>query len=315
MEQPAAPNAGRSNQEFRDSFVAAIYEASPDGILVVDKHDVIVSHNQRLFEVLGVSPAEIPGDHGGSLAGRADQPLLSRVVQKVRDPDGFVRQVKELYANPELDDHREVELKDGRTLERHSSALWGASRHYLGRVWFFRDISARKRAEEALREMSQTDPLTGVANRRHFFLRAGEELSRARRYGRDLSIVMLDLDHFKRVNDRWGHAAGDRVLKMLCVVCMRILRQADLMARVGGEEFAVVVPDTNLDGATLLAERVRLAVADQALAEGGDMIRVTLSAGVSALAPTDSTVDDVLKRADQALYSAKAAGRNRTEQA
>jgi GGDEF domain-containing protein len=123
MEQPAAPNAGQSNQEFRDSFVAAIYEASPDGILVVDKHDVIVSHNQR------------------------------------------------------------------------------------------------------------------------------------------------------------------RVLKMLCVVCMRILRQTDLMARVGGEEFAIVVPDTNLDGATLLAERVRLAVADQAQAEGGDMIRVTLSAGVSALAP------------------------------
>lgn len=307
----ATPGA-EIDREFEHSLITAIYEASPDGILVVDDREMIVAHNQRLFEVFGILPDDIPGDHGGVLASRPDWPLLSRVIQLVSDPVGFRWRVEELYANPRLEDKCEIALKDGRTLERHSRALWAEGGRYLGRVWFFRDISDHKRIQGELLEMSQRDPLTEVANRRCFDVRASTEFSRARRFGRDLSFAMLDIDHFKRINDRWGHATGDRVLKKLCEVVQSELREVDLLARVGGEEFAVLIPDTGLEGAFQLAERLRQCLITQELAEGGDIIRFTASFGVAALGPEDQSPDNVLKRADVALYEAKAAGRNCT---
>lgn len=301
--------------EFDRSLIAAIQEASPDGILVVNDRDMIVSHNQRLFDVFGIAHEAIPGDHGGQLAGMSDKPLLSRVLALVKDQESFLQRVHALYADPLLEDQCEVELIDGRTLERHSTALWGKHRQYLGRVWFFRDITARKQTEDALRQMSQRDPLTGVANRRYFFMRATEEFARARRFGRGLSFITVDIDWFKRVNDRWGHATGDRVLKNLCDCAQATLRQTDLFARIGGEEFAALLPDTDADGAFLLAERLRLSVAAQSVTEGGDSITYTISAGVVTLAPGDAAAEDALKRADIALYEAKGAGRNRTMRA
>lgn len=310
---PIRETDGASDQrEFDHSLIAAIHEASPDGILVVDAQGVIVSHNRRLFEVLGIAPEEIPGDHGGMLAERPDQLLLSRTLDLVKNRDSFLQRVQELYADPLLEDHCEVEMKDGRTIERHSTALWDTQHRYLGRVWFFRDITARKQVERELLEMSHTDPLTGAANRRYFFERAAVELARARRFGRELSLIMLDIDHFKRVNDRWGHAAGDKVLKNLCACAQGVLRQEDLLARVGGEEFAVLAPDTGPEGAFGLAERLRKNVAAQVVTEGGDAMTYTLSAGVATLASHDASVEAVLKRADEALYAAKNAGRNRT---
>jgi diguanylate cyclase (GGDEF)-like protein/PAS domain S-box-containing protein len=303
----------KSWQEFQASLLEAIYAASPDAILVVDERDIVVSHNDLLFDIFGIAPEEIPGSRDGSLAGRPDQPLLARVLDRVADPEDFLKRVKELYANPQLEDHCEIPLKDGRTLERHSRALWNAERHYLGRVWFFRDITAHKRTQRELLELSQSDPLTGVANRRCFFQRANEEFERARRFGRALSLVMLDIDHFKRVNDRWGHAAGDRVLRALCENCAQLLRKVDLLARVGGEEFAVLLPDTDLEGAWQLAERLRVGAAGRAVPEEGESIRFTVSAGVATLLPSDTLLEEVLRRADRALYEAKGAGRNRTQ--
>lgn len=309
------PRAAHDDQEFDRSLIVAIQEASPDGILVVNDQDMIVSHNQRLFDVLGIAPEEIPGDHRGQLKGMHDQHLLSRAIEQIKDRESFLQRVQALYADPMLEDQCEIELMDGRTLERHSRALWGEQRQYLGRVWFFRDISKRKRAEAALQLMSQRDPLTGVANRRYFFDRANEEFTRARRFGRSLTFIMLDIDWFKRVNDRWGHAAGDKVLNNLCGVAEATLRQIDLFARVGGEEFAVLLPDTDTEGAFLLAERLRQNVAAQGVAEGSDSITYTISAGVATLAPEDVAAESALKRADAALYQAKGAGRNRTMRA
>lgn len=300
------------NPDFQRSLITAIHEASPDGILVVDSRDIIVSHNRRLFEVLGMSPAELPGAAAGSLVGLPDGPLLEHVVGMVADREGFLRQVKALYADPQIEDHCEVVLKDGRTLERYSTALEDEVSGYLGRVWFFRDITVRKEVERALQQMSLCDPLTGVANRRHFFERATEEYDRARRYGRHLSFIMLDIDWFKQVNDRWGHAAGDSVLKAVCRCAHGVLRHIDMFARIGGEEFALLAPDTDIDGAFLVAERLRQHVAAQRIAEGSDTIGVTISLGVATLTAKDGSVDDVLKRADAALYAAKRAGRDRT---
>ena len=316
MNQVHEPCAEHDDPEFQRSLIAAIHEAAPDGILVVDDKSVIVSHNQRLFGVLGIDPRDIPGEHGSTLAGSPDRPLLQRALKIIKDPaESFLPRVRELYADPALEDHCEVELIDGRTLERHSRALRNESGRYLGRVWFFRDITAHKKVENDLRQISRIDPLTGAANRRQFFERAAEEFSRARRFGRDLSIIVMDIDWFKRVNDRWGHAAGDKVLTGVCEGACAVLRRVDLFARIGGEEFAVLVPDSDIDGAFQLAERVRQSVASRTVPEGADRISVTLSAGVAALAEQDGSIDDVLRRADAALYAAKEAGRDRAVRA
>ena len=308
---PATAGAG-IDREFERSLINAIYEASPDGILVVDDREMIVAHNQRFFEVFGISPDDIPGSHGKVLTAKPEWLLLARALELVADPQSFRRRVEELYANPRIEDKCEIAMKDGRTLERHSRALWGSGHRYLGRVWFFRDITEHKKIEEGLLEISQLDPLTGVANRRGFDQRANTEFLRARRFGRHLSFAMLDIDHFKRINDRWGHATGDRVLKKLCESIQSQLREVDLLARVGGEEFAVLIPDTGLEGAFQLAERLRQCVMAQVLTEGGDVIKFTASFGVAALGDGDQSPDEVLKRADVALYEAKAAGRNCT---
>lgn len=305
-----APDPARAfgQRDFERSLVETIVEACPDGILVVDGRGVIASHNLRLFEVFGIAPEEFPGGRDGDLSGQADAPLLSRVLDLVKDPEPFLQRVRELYADPTLDDLTEVEWHDGRTLERHSRSLWSPDGVCLGRVWFFRDITARKQVERTLKELSHRDPLTGVANRRHFFERADEEVSRSRRFGRPLSCIMFDIDHFKEINDRWGHAAGDRVLVDLCASLEPILRQEDVFARVGGEEFALLLPDTDGQGAFVLSERIR-----EKLAAGscGD-IRYAISAGVAELMPDDASAKRTLQRADVALYGAKDAGRNRT---
>lgn len=298
--------------EFDRSLIAGILEASPDGILVVDERGTIVSHNQRLFEVLGIAPEEVAPDKTHKLAGHPDRPLLARVLDVVRQRTPFLERVEELYANPEQEDHCEIELRDNRTLERHSRALWGAEHRYLGRVWFFRDITARKKVEAALLRMTQHDPLTGIANLRYFHQRAAEELSRARRRGTPLSVAMLDLDRFKALNDQWGHSVGDRVLQHFCTSAQGTLRQTDVFARIGGEEFAVLLPEADSRGAFIFAERLRKRIEAQGMAEGDEWINYTLSAGTADVQPSDQTVAETLKRADAALYAAKKAGRNRT---
>jgi GGDEF domain-containing protein len=217
-----------------------------------------VAHNRRLLDVFGIPPERLFGPGGGSLAGLSDRPLLAAVLELVAEPALFMERVAALYADPRLVDDCELALKDGRTLERHSRALYAADRQYLGRVWFFRDVSSRKRTEAALRELSRLDPLTGLANRREFFEVAKREFIRARRTGRALSFLMLDLDAFKRVNDDWGHATGDLVLKAVATCAAGALRAMDHFARIGGEEFVILAPDADGQAAFVLAERVRV---------------------------------------------------------
>jgi len=180
------------------------------------------------------------------------------------------------------------------------------------RVWFFRDVTHHKQIEAALRDLAEHDPLTGVANRRLFFLRATLELARVRRTQRPSALVSIDIDHFKRVNDLHGHAAGDEVLKMLSRRCSGLLREVDLFARVGGEEFAVLLPETTLAEARGLVDRLRDAVGEEFVEVDGQRIGCTFSAGVTALHP-DGDVDACLRRADDLLYRAKHLGRNRVE--
>lgn len=173
------------------------------------------------------------------------------------------------------------------------------------------DITERKSLERELRRLATLDPLTGTPNRRHFTTLAHQEIERSHRYDLPLSVIMLDVDYFKRVNDSWGHAIGDELLKALTATMAAELREVDVLGRMGGEEFAALLPQTNLEGAIQLAERLRAAVAALQLPviEGG--LQTTISLGVATRLDGETLFDHLLSRADRAMYQAKQSGRNR----
>lgn len=173
------------------------------------------------------------------------------------------------------------------------------------------DVTALKETEDTLRRLSLTDSLTGVSNRRHFIETAEREVERVQRYHRPLSMLMLDIDHFKRVNDTYGHHVGDEALKVFTAICQRTLRRNDLLGRMGGEEFAILLPETDAAGARRLAERIRHLVMHASVPAEGDVVRFTVSIGIASCRGGEHTVDTLLSCADEALYQAKHAGRNR----
>lgn len=172
-----------------------------------------------------------------------------------------------------------------------------------------------ERANEQLKAISLTDGLTQVANRRRFDEKLQAEWLRARRHQSPLSLLLLDIDHFKRVNDELGHLVGDDCLVSLAQLCAGELQRAgDLLARYGGEEFSVLLPSTSEEGAGRVAERLRMAIARTPVypTDGGAPVNLTVSIGVATLIPTDGGEPaELIQRADEALYAAKNAGRNR----
>jgi diguanylate cyclase (GGDEF)-like protein len=173
------------------------------------------------------------------------------------------------------------------------------------------DVTEIAGYEQKLREMNMRDGLTGVFNRRYLDHRLGMELERFRRYARPLSLLLLDIDLFKKVNDRFGHPCGDAVLKAVAGGLTAAVRKADLVARYGGEEFCCVLPETDLTGARVVAEKVREAVAAQEIEWEGQPVPVTISVGVAEAGPETSSAAELVARADARLYEAKRAGRNR----
>ncbi|MFO0694125.1 MAG: GGDEF domain-containing protein [Polyangiales bacterium] len=174
-------------------------------------------------------------------------------------------------------------------------------------------LARQRQAEIAM--LLRVDPLTGLANRRTIDATLAIEVARSKRSGIGFAIVMIDLDHFKRINDTHGHAAGDMVLVETGAAVRRNLREVDVAGRYGGEELILLLPDTDLRGARAVAERVRLAIAELTVGIGGaEVLHVTASAGCAAFAPeTNVDADEVVKSADAAMYRAKAKGRNRVE--
>jgi diguanylate cyclase (GGDEF)-like protein len=168
-----------------------------------------------------------------------------------------------------------------------------------------------KKAQVELHRLAATDFLTGIANHRRFSEAGEREIQRARRYGHSLAALMLDLDHFKKVNDTYGHAVGDKVLVAITAAIRKLLRDIDVFGRLGGEEFAILLPETDLAGGRTTAERLRAAIAETAIDAGTAVLKVTISIGITLLSQDDHGLDAVLKRADDAMYEAKRNGRNR----
>lgn len=177
---------------------------------------------------------------------------------------------------------------------------------YVARV-FIGDLN---RAEEQLREMASHDFLTSLLNRREAYRQIAEEIGRVARTGRPVAFILFDIDHFKRLNDAYGHNAGDMVLKQLADKLVSALRDYDISCRYGGEEFLVVAPETDVEQALNLAERLRLTIAATNFSTDTEDVSVTISVGVSMLQSSD-TIETATSRADAAMYQAKEGGRNR----
>ncbi|MGB0747892.1 MAG: sensor domain-containing diguanylate cyclase [Magnetospiraceae bacterium] len=229
------------------------------------------------------------------------------------DRERFVSTVRKAFSN------QTDWVFEGRMLTQDGDEKWvaGASRPIQAdqdNVVFngvIIDITAQKEMEAELRRMATEDALTSAYNRRQFMDLAEQAIERAWRHRDALSVMMIDLDHFKHVNDTYGHAAGDETLKQTVAEMRRHIRHNDVLGRLGGEEFGILSPQTEADGAANLAERIRLAIADQEIHIDGQTISVTVSIGISRWLPKDAGIDQALARADKALYQAKETGRNR----
>lgn len=174
------------------------------------------------------------------------------------------------------------------------------------------DITALHELKEELQRQARTDSLTGCTNRRRFFELAENEYARSRRHGTPLSLIAIDIDHFKQINDRYGHPVGDLVLQDFVGCCRGLLREIDIFARTGGEEFCILLPDTPLDASREIAERIRtMTLACQPI-DDHPSLRISASFGASTLGTADPDFHALFARADRALYAAKAQGRNRT---
>jgi diguanylate cyclase (GGDEF)-like protein len=195
-----------------------------------------------------------------------------------------------------------------------SSALAGQMLAVMTALGFL--LMQRERREQEIERLAMTDALTGAYNRRTLFDLGEREAKRAEREGRTLALVLLDLDHFKRINDTHGHPTGDAVLRQFAEIARAYLRKSDLLVRFGGEEFCVLLPGEDEAGALVVADRIRAAVESASIPVGDQAIRVTSSAGVAAIRPdAERGLPWLIRAADDALYRAKNAGRNRVERA
>jgi diguanylate cyclase (GGDEF)-like protein len=180
-----------------------------------------------------------------------------------------------------------------------------------GFVLVIRDLTNRKLIEDRLIALATTDPLTSASNRRAGEDKLVEAFARWRRYGRPFVVLMIDCDRFKAINDRWGHDSGDAVLIALVRLCRENMRDTDITIRWGGEEFLLVLPETDRDVALPIAERLRQSIEAATVERSGQIIKMTVSIGVAEPDESDTCPDDTVRRADSALYRAKTAGRNR----
>lgn len=207
-------------------------------------------------------------------------------------------------------DYRRYYLIIGGALLIVTLAVW-ISLHFsrLNRA-LRREVSERQRLQEDLEHLANTDGLTGLSNRRFFMHQLAGELARRQRYGHPLSLLMLDLDHFKQVNDQWGHGVGDEALRRFADSVQCCLRTQDLAGRLGGEEFAILLPETGENVARPVAERIRARMEHTPIATTEGHCHVTVSIGVTQAEDSDD-LESLLRRADEAMYAAKERGRNR----
>ena len=316
-----------SLQESRN-LLAQIVDAGSVPTFVIGK-DHRVTHWNRACEVLTGTPAQVV--LGTTEQWRAfyeaPRPVMADIVL-----DGAQHGTVDAYYHGkfrpsplipgafEAEDFFPAFGEHGRWVFFTASPIRNGRGEVVGAIETLQDVSVRKNAEIALKEseerykiLSQQDGLTQLFNARHLQDDLGREMERFQRYGRPLSVLMMDADHFKRINDTYGHLRGDQVLQELARTLLQALRHTDTGFRYGGEEFVALLPETSLDAAMQLAERIRTRFAALPMDLGGvEPVHCTLSIGVAQARDGDTT-NSLMQRADEAVYRAKGAGRNRVE--
>jgi diguanylate cyclase (GGDEF)-like protein/PAS domain S-box-containing protein len=302
---PFAPNseelsaaALEENERRYRSFIGNI----PLGIAIA-QDGVLKYINPKAAELMDDTPEECVGEAFLSLFFEADRPiateaLRARLAGETLPPECDVRVIS----------------KQGRLIDCRMHLSIVAWEGRIAAMAIFENLTERQMAEADLRRLAATDPLTELDNRRHFMDHMARALARMRRdVGQLTAVLLLDVDHFKAINDSLGHAAGDATLRFLAGLLRDELRREDTAGRIGGDEFAILLPGSDLASAAIFAERLRKLIAETRVNFGSQQVAITVSIGVSILEATDSTNEQALARADEALYRAKAAGRNRIE--
>ena len=275
-------------------------DALPSPIFIKDRDGRYIACNKAFEDYIGRSRDQIIGATVYDIAPAE----LARVYEKA-DQELMARGGTQTYeANVRYadDTHHDVVF--------HKSVFFDADGEAEGISGTMLDITERKRLEQQLAIAASTDFLTGIDNLRTFYELANQEFKRFVRYGGDLALIVIDLDYFKEINDTHGHAAGDEALRLFVQAVKGTLREQDIFARAGGDEFRIMLPGTQVAGASLVAERIRLAVSQLCVESPHGRANLTISAGICACQPGDESLDDVTRRADEALYRAKDAGRN-----
>jgi len=207
---------------------------------------------------------------------------------------------------------KDLELDTGKYYEMKIIKAENDSLNTFGYLISLTDITARNIAREKLIQLATTDELTGLNNRRHFINLATQEFARAKRYGETFSILMIDIDYFKSINDTIGHSGGDATLREFGVIMNSFFRSTDFAGRLGGEEFAVILPKLNIDSAHRVAEKFRKEIAKTTLIYENNKLSFTVSLGVAVYSDGLENFEQLVKLADQSLYEAKRRGRNCT---
>jgi diguanylate cyclase (GGDEF)-like protein/PAS domain S-box-containing protein len=275
-------------------------------ILRWDAQGRIVFLNPYGLDFFGYTAEEIEGRHliGSIVPAResvSGRDLTAFIANLAREPDSF-------------------RINENENIKKDGTRVWiywnnRAIKDNAGRIVEIMsvgtDLSERRRMESELRRLATTDSLTGVFNRRQFFDKAREEFKRHRRYGHTFVLLLMDLDHFKKINDTYGHPVGDAVLQLFVASCRQVLRQTDIFGRTGGEEFCAILPETRASDAFQVADRLRVRVAGTAIPVEDGAAQFTVSIGLTELQPADESLRSTIRRADRALYAAKGGGRNR----
>ncbi|HOZ06613.1 MAG TPA: GGDEF domain-containing protein [Arenimonas sp.] len=305
--------------------LSQIIEGNPVATIVIDGQHRVTQWNRACAVMTGVPALEMIGK---SEQWRAFYPTARPIIADLIVNGAIERDVDEFYHGK----FRRSELIDGafeaedffpnfgsggRWLFFTAAAIRNESGEVIGAIETLQDITERRLAEDALREseerykqLSVTDSLTGLFNSRHLHERLQSEMERAQRYQRPLSLLVIDCDNFKRINDTFGHLEGDKVLQTLAKVIGQCLRRTDSAYRYGGEEFVLILPEAEIGAAAMLAERLRKGFADETVRSDNDQeIRCTVSIGLATY-QSGETESQFIRRADEANYEAKRRGKN-----
>lgn len=291
----------RKASELRDHLLVSALETVEHGVVITDVNANIEWANKAFETLTGFSRHEAIGMRPNELvkSGKQDPAFYQNLWDTIQSGNTWRGEIVNRRRNGELYDEELVisPVKDQQ----------GCIRHFVG---VKQDVSERKRIQTELWELATTDGLTGFLNRRHFMARLENEFARVQRNNHRVAVLMLDLDHFKQINDGYGHPTGDAMLQHFAGIIRAELRKIDVVGRIGGEEFAIFMPETDAEPAIIIAERLRNVLADTPLVIDKHTISITVSIGIALMHADSGTADCVLTKADKALYTAKENGRN-----